>query len=108
MTAGMKGTLFNTIRHRVRYWLLDRLPTCKTLAPLMSQSLERRLTLRERVVLQSHVLVCAWCAWYLEHLGELRDQSRARGVSETAGEAVPSTILSPEARERIRRSLEGR
>lgn len=94
--------LYDKARHAVRYFLLRRLPTCKDLTPIMSQSLERRLTLRERVVLRAHLYTCAWCEWYLRQIAELHEGCATRDqYDESAGPA-----LSDEARERIRKALE--
>ena len=64
--------LYDKAIHAVRYFLLRRLPTCKQMAPVMSESLERPLTLRERVMLKLHLWVCVWCVWYLENLRTMR------------------------------------
>ena len=91
--------------HAVRWFLLHRLPTCKEAVGWMSQSMERPLSLRERVLLKLHLWVCVWCVWYLEQLHLMRDALRRRSaqVSDTESPAPPA--LSPEARERILRAL---
>jgi hypothetical protein len=48
------------------FWLGRRLPTCEEILPVLSQSLERRLTLRERVTLRLHFLICVYCIRYLK------------------------------------------
>jgi hypothetical protein len=101
----MRQGLYNKAVHAVRYFLLRRLPTCKQMAPVMSASLERRLTLRERLTLKLHLWVCVWCVWYLEQLRMMRSALRARGVREEADDVDPAVKLSEEARERIRRAL---
>jgi len=90
--------------HALRWFLLHRLPTCKQMVEVMSQSMERPLTLRERVLLKLHLWVCAWCVWYLEQLRLLRASLRAR-AAEVAGEVSPGVSLSAEARDRIKSSL---
>jgi hypothetical protein len=98
--------LYDKAIHAVRYFLLRRLPTCKQMAPVMSESLERRLTLRERATLKLHLWVCVWCVWYLEQLRTMREALRARAAhQEEGGEVDPAVKLSEEARERIRRAL---
>ncbi|HEX8179167.1 MAG TPA: hypothetical protein VF525_06435 [Pyrinomonadaceae bacterium] len=90
--------------HSVRYFLLRRLPACKQMTVLMSESLERPLTLAERVQLRLHLWVCIWCVWYLEQLQLLRATMRAR--PEAADDSAASPLrLSPDARERIKRAL---
>ena len=110
MAAGLYGKAV----HAARYFLLRRLPTCEQMAPVMSESLERPLTLRERATLKLHLWVCVWCVWYLEQLHAIRAALRARAAREEAGgpdgtnetgDAAPAVKLSEEARERIRRAL---
>jgi hypothetical protein len=90
-------------KHAVRFWLLRRLPACKQTVEIISQSMERPLTLRERVLLKLHLWVCMWCLWYMEHLQLMRDALRLQ-ENETDVD-VSTASLSDEARERIRRSL---
>jgi len=98
--------LYDRAVHAVRYFLLRRLPTCKQMAPVMSESFERPLTLRERVTLRLHLWVCVWCVWYLEQLRTMRSALRARAAHEEQADEVDSAVkLSEEARERIRRAL---
>ena len=101
----MAQGLLDKAIHAARYFLLRRLPTCKQMAPVMSQSLERPLNLRERLSLKLHLWVCVWCVWYLEQLRTMRSTLRARSAREEAEEADSAVKLSEEARERIRRAL---
>ena len=101
----MAKGLYDKVIHAVRYFLLRRLPTCKQMASVMSESLERPLTLRERVTLKLHLWVCVWCVWYLENLRTMREALRARGTREESDEVDSAVKLSEEARERIRRAL---
>lgn len=101
----MSKGVYERAVHAVRYFLLRRLPTCKQMAPVMSESLERSLTLRERLTLKLHLWVCVWCVWYLEQLRTMRSTLRARAAHEEAAEVDSAVKLSEEARERIRRAL---
>ena len=67
--------------------------------------MERPLTLRERVLLKLHLWVCMWCQWYLEHLHIMRDALRLQEDVNEDVDYSPTTRLSDEARERIKRSL---
>ena len=91
-------------KHAVRYWLLRRLPACKQTVEIISQSMERPLSVRERVLLKLHLWVCMWCQWYLEHLHLMRDALRVQ-ENENDANVSTTTRLSDEARERIKRSL---
>ena len=90
--------------HALRWMLLRRLPTCKEMVSLMSQSMERRLNLRERVLLKLHLWVCVWCVWYLEQLRLMRETLSARAARVNAEESF-AVSLDAEARERIKSAL---
>jgi hypothetical protein len=100
--------LYKRATHALRYWLLRRLPTCKQTVALVSQSLERPLTLRERVTTKLHLWVCIWCVRYLEQLRLMRDTLRARGEQVPDDASRNADALSPQARERLKRALSGR
>ncbi|HSS19495.1 MAG TPA: hypothetical protein VLL54_05425 [Pyrinomonadaceae bacterium] len=95
--------LYDKLKHAVRYWLLRRLPACQQTVETLSQSMERRLTLRERITVKLHLWICAWCQWYFEQLHLIRDAARAN-VSESS-DLNTGPGLSAEARERIKRNL---
>jgi hypothetical protein len=95
---------YSTIRKALRFFLLRRLSACKDMVPLMSQSMERNLTFRERFVLNTHLLICGWCAWYIEHLHKMRGMLRTK-VNEEPWVPSDGPELSPEARERLKAAL---
>ena len=94
--------VYDKLKHSIRYWLLRTLPTCQQTVETISQSMERSLSLKERIQLKLHLWICAWCQWYMEHLQLIRQTARAKAdeLPEYA-----SGGLSNEARERIRRNL---
>ena len=104
----MKMAWYEKTKHAIRYFLLRRLPTCQRTVEVISQSLERPLTWRERVALKLHLWICVWCLYYLEQLQIMRQTMLARGAEtpETDFPAAPS--LSAEARERIKQHLANR
>lgn len=94
-------------KHAVRFWLLRRLPPCKETVEIVSQSFERPLLLRERIMVRLHFWICVWCQWYMEQLQVLRETLRAKAEEGPALDSVLSPGLSFEARERIKRQLSG-
>ncbi|HKR58321.1 MAG TPA: hypothetical protein VJS64_01210 [Pyrinomonadaceae bacterium] len=103
----MTSSRYEKLQHAIRFWLLRRLPPCQQTVKVISQSMERPLSLREQVLLKLHLWVCAWCAWYMEHLQVLRDALRAKAEQDpNLTPALPS--LSNEARERIKLNLQRR
>lgn len=95
---------YDKLKHTVRFWLLRRLPPCKETVAVISQSLERPLSLRERVLLKLHLWVCMWCVWYLEHLQVMRRTMR-ESAAESELDSPSAPGLSPEARERIKQKI---
>jgi hypothetical protein len=95
--------IYDKLKHSIRYWLLRTLPTCQQTVETISQSMERSLSLEERIKLKLHLWICAWCQWYMEHLQIIRKTARAKG--DEPPEYLSSAGLSNEARERIRRNL---
>ena len=98
---------YDKMKHAIRYWLLRKLPTCQQTVEKISQSMERELTLGERINLKLHMWICAWCQWYLEHLQIIRDTARAKGAESPDLDSLSGPALSSEARERIKRKLGG-
>src|SRR5262245_528405 len=92
---------YSNLRRIVRRWLLRSLQPCRNIVPLMSESLERRLSVREWLGLRLHLLVCAWCARYLRQIKFLRSLLRGNRTRKT--ELTPA--LATDARERIANSL---
>jgi hypothetical protein len=72
---------------------------------VMSESLERKLSWRERATLRLHLWVCLRCMRYLEQLFFMRKTLRSPSAIRMAEDSAPT--LSPEACERIKRRLEG-
>jgi hypothetical protein len=97
--------LYKRATHAARYFLLRRLPNCKDMSLVMSQSMERRLTLRERAAMKLHLWVCIWCVWYLEQLHLMRDTLRTRAAQLPDEESSETRSLSTGASDRIKRAL---
>jgi len=97
--------LYSKLTHGLRYWLLKKLPTCQSMTQVMSESMERSLTVKERVLLKVHLWICIWCVWYMEHLHLMRDAIRLRAEKMNDDDATASLSLSADARERMKRAL---
>ncbi len=81
--------------------------TCKEAAQLLSDSLDRKLPLRQRIALRIHLLMCKLCPRFREQilfLKETLNQFRLEGEGERL---LASDSLSAEARERIQRAIAG-
>ena len=102
-TVDMALLWYKKIKRTGRRWLLRRLPPCEQIVAMISQSLERPLSLRERVLRRLHLWVCIWCVWYQDHLQIMRKTLRTTPTTPEID--LPGPDLSKEARERIRRNL---
>jgi len=79
--------------------------TCKEAAQLISESKDRSLSLRTRIGLRFHLVMCGLCTKYHRNLDVL---SR---LSKRAGEAVmnaSSAGLSADAKKRMKERLSGK
>jgi hypothetical protein len=80
------------------------LPSCQDAARLQSEALDKKLSFPKRFGLFLHLLVCKWCRRYGKQIRFLGHA--AHNHSENLSEAVPQK-LSAEARERIKKRLQG-
>jgi hypothetical protein len=99
---------YDKTKHAVRYWLLRRLPTCKQTVKVISESMERKLSLRERITVKLHLWICLWCVWYLENMELMRDTIRTKASQEPNLGSSSLPPLSAEARERMKLRLSQR
>ena len=76
---------------------------CKQTSQLISQSLDRSLTLRERFALRLHLLVCKYCKQFSQHLQTIRValKQMTNSIESNDGIAMPSA-----AKSRILQSIE--
>jgi Putative zinc-finger len=79
--------------------------SCKEVTSRVSESLDRRLSLRERLKVMLHLLICLACQRMVRQMALLRAASRRYAMDETAPDASRET-LSHEARQRILQGLQ--
>jgi hypothetical protein len=94
---------FINARRVVRQWILRKLQPCQQVVPLISESMERRLGVAEFLRLRMHLIVCAWCARYLQQIRFLRTGLLSQSSLDLNSERTSS--LSKEARQRIAKKL---
>jgi hypothetical protein len=76
---------------------------CKHASRLVSQSMDRKLSLRERLGLQLHLLMCDACSQFSRQISLLRQAVRQWSMRIENDNAIN---LSDEARNRIRHSIQ--
>ncbi len=95
--------IFDSLKTRWIVWVWKHTPNCAEMSRLGSRALEQPLSLRSRLKMRLHYLICAWCKRYFKQLTFLHQA--APHFEEHAG-IVPSRGLSAEARQRIMQRLQ--
>ncbi len=79
--------------------------SCKQVSELVSQSLDRSLTMRERMSVRLHLLMCAACARFGRQLAFIQATIK-KFISDT--EQNEAQKLSPNAKERMAKEIESK
>lgn len=79
--------------------------SCKDASRMVSESIDRPLTLRERLTLRMHLLMCSFCTRFSRQLRFLRRAAEHFSRAHQDSRSAPDETLSVEARQRIRRAL---
>ena len=77
-------------------------PSCREASRLQSEAMDHSLSAGQRFGLRVHLLLCQWCRRYGKQIRFLRQTAGEH--SDELNQATPGA-LSPEARERLKRSL---
>ncbi len=83
----------------MHHWMYS----CKEVTQMVSESLDHKLPLIQRIGIRVHLLMCRFCSRYRKQLLILREAMRLqeRYIEDTK----PLMTLPTEARERIKRSF---
>lgn len=101
----MNMGIYKTAKLKLRRWLLRRLPACRQTVAMISESMEHPLSLRKKLTVKLHLLVCSWCQWYVEHLKTIRETLRAQPLEPAESNFGSTPGLSDQAKERIKKQL---
>lgn len=81
---------------------------CREISKLVSESMERKLSFRERVQLTMHMAMCRLCAGFAKQVRLLRVAARQDAKRIAVASSDQQTRLSQAARERIKAALQHR
>lgn len=95
--------IIQKLRRARNLFILRTLPPCKEIVKIVSASLDRPLTLRERTLMRLHLVACKPCVRYMEQSHFL--SSAASQLDENLKEQLFTGRLSEDARERIKKVL---
>jgi len=79
--------------------------SCKEVSHLVSESLDRKLPMWQRIQVRLHLLMCRFCSRFRKQVLFLKDAARSYLLAVEETEPSTGTTLSPEARERMKRLL---
>ena len=92
-----------SLKLKIKKWIANKAEHCKTVAPLYSYALDRKLTLLERLRIRFHLLTCNACTSYVTNLNFMHDVFHAQ-EKQIEAEKLHVT-LSDEAKERLKQKL---
>jgi len=79
--------------------------SCKEVSHWVSESLDRQLPFWQRIQVRLHLLMCRFCSRFRKQVLFLRDAAHRYLSASEETETTPGSGLSPEARDRIKKSL---
>lgn len=95
--------IYKRLKIRYNRWVWKNLPPCKEIVKLLSESQDRKLSLREKIITKLHLAACVPCVNYLNQIEFLHG---AMHIHEEKSVEIDTTIkMSPESRERIKNLL---
>ncbi len=80
--------------------------SCKQVSRLLSASMERKLSLWERIGLWFHLSMCKLCKGFSKDLEQLREAARRHAENIENDVDAADAALSTESRDRMKRALE--
>ena len=92
--------IIQKLRRARNLFILRTLPPCKEIVKIVSASLDRKLTIRERAIMKLHLVACRPCVRYLEQSRFL--SSAASQLDEHLKDELFTGRLSEDARKRIK------
>jgi hypothetical protein len=81
------------------HWMFN----CKEVSRRVSESMDHRLPLYQRMLIRMHLMVCKYCSQFRRQVMFLREICRSHQLDEGAMDTTFN--LPPDARERIRQAL---
>lgn len=79
--------------------------SCKRVSRLLSESMDRELSVWERIALRFHLAMCRLCGGFSEDLKLLREAARRHAQQIDDGTGLDDVTLPAEAHQRIKRLL---
>jgi hypothetical protein len=91
------------LKTKIKRWISLRAEECKTVVPLYSYALDRKLTVVERLRFRFHLMTCNACTNYVENINFMREVFRTHDAVIDSDENHVS--LRPDARDRLKKAI---
>ena len=72
--------LFASLKTKFVVWVWNHTPSCAEMSRLTSRALEQPLTLKMRMKMRLHFVICAWCRRYFEQINFLHQSAPKLGL----------------------------
>lgn len=95
--------MFGKIKNGFNNLVWKYLPSCKDITALISRSMENGLSLREKLVMKTHLYTCIACRRYLTQIKFMDEVFEKQEQKIEKGEYAPK--LGAEATERLKNAL---
>jgi hypothetical protein len=94
------------LKEKLKQWLASKTEDCKTVSPLFSYKLDRKLSFTEKLRVRLHLFTCGACLNYVSNLKFMHE------VFHTQENCIKNDkleiSLSPDAKKRITEKLKAR
>lgn len=90
--------LFASLKTKFVVWVWNHTPSCAEMSRLTSRALEQPLTLKMRMKMRLHFVICAWCRRYFEQINFLHTTAPKLELQMST---LPARGMSAEAKQRI-------
>ncbi len=94
--------LIEALKTRWIVWVWNHTPNCAEMSRLASVSLDRPVSVKVRLKMRLHYLICVWCERYSKHLKFLH---RAAPQLPDQWDSAIGGNLSDEAKQRMKKRL---
>ncbi len=91
--------LFAQLKTKFVIWVWNHTPSCAEMSRLTSRALDQPLTLKLRLKMRLHFVICAWCRRYFEQINFLHTHAPRMGLRL---DELPGRGLSSDAKSRIK------
>jgi hypothetical protein len=96
--------ILEKIKLQIIFFIARRVRDCKNITPLISESLDRKISLKEKIELKLHFFTCEACVRYLSQIKFLREAIQKQG-EQIGDESSSEKKLSDSAKERLKNAL---